>query len=167
MLLTRKRFFCLLLPLLAFAFVTDWQKLQIDLRASIYFPAQPTQDKETLWSLDADSAKYLLKIDDLSKRGLDSARAAKVLETPGILDGFSKGFLSGEGSVLISKKASTWRGYTMFEYEVDPGKRSQFKLLYAKLIFVGTKVYSPAVFVKDKNQSLNDRQKFFNSFDLK
>jgi hypothetical protein len=162
----KKLFILFLLPLLSFIIGVDWETLQIDSRASIDFPSKPNRDKETLWSVDAAGARFLLKIDDLAKRGLDSAKFAKVVNTPGILDAFSLGFLSGEGSSLISKKISSFKGYTVFEYVVDPGKTSQYKKLYAKLIFVGTKVYGPSVFVNDEKATESNREKFFRSFKL-
>lgn len=92
--------------------------------------------------------------------------ATSKIPSPLAVNAFSLGFLSEEGSSLISKKASTWQGYTMFEYEVNPGKTSQFKKLFTKLVFVGTKVYAPAVFVNDEHLTQKDREKFFGSFSL-
>lgn len=109
MLMKIKKIFVLCLaPLFAFSILQDWETFQIDLRAAIDFPAKPNKDKETLWSVDTQGARFLLKIEDLKNKGLDSARFAKVLGTAGIIDAFSAGFLSGEGSSLISKKASSF-----------------------------------------------------------
>lgn len=162
-----KKFFVLfILPLFSFTILSDWETLQIDSRASIEFPLKPNMDKEDSWSVDFDHVRYLMKITDLSKRGLDSAALASIVKQPEMLDLFSKGFLVDEGSSIIDKKISTLHGYTVFEYVFNPGKNSQFKKLYAKLIFVGAKTYAPAVFVNDEKASQDNRQKFFNSFKL-
>ena len=154
------------LPLLAFATVSDWETLQIDSRTSISFPLTPEKTRDNMWSIVSGNAKNMMRIEDLEKRGVDSASLASIVRQPNVLDAFSKGFLTDEGSSILSKKISSWNGYTVFDYVFNPGKNSQYQKLYAKLIFVGAKTYAPAVFVNDEKLSQGNREKFFNSFRL-
>lgn len=165
----KKIFVLLLLPLLSFSFIADWQPVKIGDRVTVKFPKEPKFEKisdKLKWasSFDANSIceATLTDLREYGIKGPDDI--AKNFSSQEQMQGFGIGLLSKiPGGKAISQKNTLFNGHRSYEYIIEVKKDGVIdRYIYIKSLFVGTDLISFHFIQKEKERSKNN-QRFFSS----
>jgi hypothetical protein len=164
----KKYFILFLSPLLAFALL-EWTTVKLDDRVSVQFPSAPSLSEiggNPMWIADIDTNSRCMAITvDLGKKGLDSATFTPMLEQDEFYEQYRTSTINSIGDIkFVEEKRFKIGGRYAYEFVLEkemPDMKFNYKRVYIRSLFVGTKVYSLSFF--QKQPADDQRQKFFES----
>jgi len=164
-----------LLPLMAFTTIADWVKVNVDEKATVEFPVEPTKqgaEGTEVWmaKIDSNSSVLVLRL-DFSGFGMDSAMVASNLGNPEFVNGFRNGIIGKmPNATLASEKQYQLNGSTVIDYVINQPASdgtSAAKVIHNRNFFVGSVLYSLSIEQTQGKEQSGNRDKFFNSFKVK
>jgi hypothetical protein len=164
----KKYFILFLLPLLAFGII-EWTTVNLDDRVSVQFPSTPTSSEtrgNPMWIADIDTnSRCMALLVDLGKMGLDSATFTPMLEQDAFYEQFKTSTINSIGDVkFVEERKFKIDGRYAYEFVLEketPDLKFNYKRVYIRSLFLGTRIYSLSFF--QKQPADDQRQKFFES----
>ena len=161
-----------LFPSLAFA-ILEWTTVKLDDRVSVQFPSAPTSSESggnPMWIADIDTnSRCMALLVDLGKMGLDSATFTPMLEQDAFYEQFKTSTINSIGDIkFVEERKFKIGGRYAYELVLEketPDTRFNYKRVYIRSHFVGTKIYSLSFF--QKKPADDQRQKFFESLQVR